>query len=302
MFIQKQRRRHRFFQIGFFTLLLTLGLTVYANYDYWVFKLLIAQNYIFTDALDTLYIESVGEENMRGYFRDFDRVVMAAFTRQLRGINQDRYTYLYTPQGYRHHRDTERADAKTTYYAPLTADTVYLYLPNISKLTRQYVHKHKEEIAPYSNLVLDLRGNYGGMLRDFRRIADLFVERGVVLGYEQVRLPFWNSAKKSRGDKYFEFDNIIILQDRYTASSAEGLILALKEYAPHVTLLGENTFGKGIGQVTVPLTEGYAIKATVMLVEGPEGETVHMTGIMAEVEGNEGDWVEQALGLVEMNP
>jgi hypothetical protein len=295
----RYKRRFRFFQIGFFVLLFTLGFTVYANYDYWVFKLLMAHNYIFTDALDVLYAESIGEDNVRGYYRDFDRVVMAAFTRQLRAVNQDRYTYLYTPQQYRHVRQTEKADAKTTHHEALTPDTVYLYLPNISGDVRRYVQKNKSDLAAYNNLVLDLRGNYGGLLADFRRIADLFVEKGTLLGYERVRLPLWPAEKKSRGAKYFEFEQIIVLHDAYTASAAESLIQALAAHVPNVTLLGQNTFGKGIGQVAVPLTGGYAIRATVMLVEGPGGDTAHGAGLAPSVTAPcGGDWVAQALGLI----
>jgi C-terminal processing protease CtpA/Prc len=176
---------------------------------------------------------------------------------------------------------------------------VYLYLPNISKDVRKYVREHKEELAGYPNLVMDLRGNYGGWLSDFRRIASLFVERGSLLGYERVRLPFWNETKKSRGSKFFEYDQIVVLHDAFTASAAESLMMALTGQVPNVTLLGENTFGKGIGQVTIPLTGGYAIRATVLLVEGPDGESAHITGITPHIAASDEDgWIEQALRLL----
>ena len=294
------KRRYRFFQAGFFILLFLLGFTAYANYDYWVFKYLIADHYIFTDALDTLYDAQLGGENVKGYRRDFDRVVIAAVTEKIRAVNRDGYTYLYTPEGYETSRETEKTDAKRAYIEALPVPgAVYLYLPNISKLTREFVYDNRAELAGYDRLVLDLRGNYGGLLNDFYRIADLFTEKGAVLGHEQTRLPFLTHAVKAKSDIYFHFDTIIILQDERTASAAEGLIQALKQQVPGVVLAGEKTFGKGIGQVTVPLTGGYAVRATVLLVQGPDGGTVHQTGIEPDFRAAGEDPLALALRLLE---
>ncbi len=295
---QRMKRRYRFFQIGFFALLVTLGLTVYLNYDYWAFKFLIADNYIFTDALDALYTDAISAENVRGYREDFDRVVMASFANQLFAYNSDRYTYLYTPQGYEYSKQSEREDAKKSAAEELTADTAYLYIPNISKGTREFVYNNREFLSQYPNLVLDLRGNYGGLLADFYSMAELFTPKGAVLGYEELRMPFLTHAVKSSRDPYFNFENIIILQDRNTASASEGLINALKQNLPNVTLLGETTFGKGIGQVTLPLTGGYAMKATVLLVQGPDGESVHGVGIPPDILAVSEDWVQEALEVL----
>jgi hypothetical protein len=293
------KRRYRFFKIGFFTLLVTLGVTCFLNYDYWIFKFLIASNYIFTDTLDDLYADAIGPENFRGYYQDFDRVVMASFADKLYSYNQDRYTYLYTPQNYQYSIQSEREDAKLSEVRELTPDTAYLYITNISSGTRKFVYENREFLSQYKNLVLDLRGNYGGLLMDFYSVADLFVEKGAVLGHEEVRLPFITHAVKSKGNPYFNFENIIILQDKNTASASEGLINSLKQNLPNVRLLGETTFGKGIGQVTIPLTGGYAMRATVLLVTGPDGESVHGAGIAPDVAASSDDWIREALSLLE---
>jgi C-terminal processing protease CtpA/Prc len=153
-------------------------------------------------------------------------------------------------------------------------------------------------MSQYSNLILDLRNNSGGMLNDFHRIANLFVPRGAVLGHEETRIPFFTRTVTSRGKARLEFDQIIIIQNARTASAAEGLIQALTYHLPNVTTLGEPTFGKGIGQVTIPLTGGYAVKATVLLVEGPDGGSVHGMGIMPDIIPASDDWVREALHLL----
>ncbi len=221
---EKHKRRYRFFKAGFFTLLVTLAAVCYFNYDYWIFKFLIGSNYIFTDALDSLYADTIGAENFTGYYRDFDRVVMASFSNQLYAYNQDRYTYLYTPQSYQSSIQTEREDAKRSEARELTPDTAYLYLTNISSGTRGFVYDNREFLAGYKNLVLDLRGNYGGLLADFYSMADLFLGKGFIHGHELVRLPLISHAVASKGEPYFHFENIIIIQDANTASASEGLI------------------------------------------------------------------------------
>ncbi|MCL2387055.1 MAG: S41 family peptidase [Defluviitaleaceae bacterium] len=280
---EKLKRRYRVFQVGFFLLLAVLGFTVYTNYDYWVFKLLLANNYVFTDALDEFYSLHIREENRRSFHRDFDRVVISVVTGELAAINNDRHTYLYSPQAITRAREFDRAVGRTTNIEPLSDDTVLLFIPNISQATRQFVFDNKDELAQYTNLVLDLRGNHGGWLADAYRIADLFVPNGAVLSYHHTRMSFFSQTITSDNDPFFNFENIIILQDRRTASAAEGLIMALNEHLPETTTIGQTTFGKGTGQVTIPLTGGYAVRATVLQVLGPQGQCIHAVGVPPDI-------------------
>ena len=207
--------------------------------------------------------------------------------------------YGYAQQEARAVREAEAAAARTSVVRQLTCDTVYMRIPNISRTTRQFVYDKRDYISQYCNLVLDLRGNYGGWLSDFHRIACLFVPRGAVIAREEMRLPIFTRYITSDRDVFFVFENIIILQDRRTASAAEGLILALQEHVRGVVTLGDTTFGKGIGQVTVPITGGYAVRATVLNMLGPQGQSVHMVGIEPDVKAcGETDKVTQALSLI----
>jgi len=275
-------------------LLLSAWLIV-SNYNYLVFKVMIAGNYIFTDTLDKLYEDTLGKENFKGYYRNFDDVVISAVTEKIRSYNQDRYTYLYTPQNYKLSKDVEKADAATAKIQELTPDTVYMILPNISDGTKNFVMSNRQTLAKYKNLVLDLRSNYGGLLADFYKMADLFTSRGEILGYEKYRIRLLTHPVKSSGNNYLKFDKIIILQDKNTASAAEGLILALKGNLSGVTAIGEKTFGKGIGQVTIPLIGGFAAKATVLLVSGPKDNSIHKIGIEPDIAYTGDDIIGEAL-------
>ena len=68
-----------------------LGFVIYSNYDYFVFKILIAGNYIYPDALDVIYKDQLGEENVKNYYKNFDAAVIGVFTEKIRETNQDWY-------------------------------------------------------------------------------------------------------------------------------------------------------------------------------------------------------------------
>ncbi len=280
------RRKNFILKITIGLMALIFAIFIYMSYDYLAFKLLIAGNYVYTDTLDALYKQSVGEENFKGYYKNFDQIVIAAVTEKIRSLNGDDYTYLFTPQYYKYIKESEKSDAlNLEEIRQLTEDAVYLRIPNISKYTRKFVLDNKAKLKPYKYLVFDLRGNYGGFIYDYYKISELFLDKNLTVGYETTRLPFFTRVEKTKNSKFFAFEKIIILQDEETASAAEGLIMALKENLgeTELVLLGKKTFGKGIGQVTVPLTKGYAVKATVLTVETPSGGTIHKKGIEPDI-------------------
>ena len=289
---------YNFLKFGFFFFFIMTVLLIYSNYNYMIFKFLIADNYIYTDTLDQLYIEIIGEENFRGYRRNFDHVVIGVFTERIRSINEDRYTRLYTPERYRLVREIERADGAAARMEELTPDTVYVILPNISTGTRSFMLSNADAINEYDNLVLDLRANYGGLLMDFHRIAELFTQSGDVLGHEMYRMPLISRTITSGGSGHLEFDKIIILQDENTASAAEGLISALKANLDNVTTIGSRSFGKGIGQVTLPLLDGFAVKATIMQITGPDNTSINRIGIEPDILHEDDDIIDAALEII----
>ena len=116
------------------------------------------------------------------------------------------------------------------------------------------------------------------------KIAELFLDKGDVISVESSKFPFLSETNTAEGDPVFDFDKIIILQDGNTASSSEILIGALRDNLDNVVLLGETTFGKGIGQYTVPLKNGFYFIATMFTWETPSGDTIHQKGIPADRE------------------
>lgn len=278
----------RAFQLSCLGLLLIIALIVYNNYDYFVFKLLISVGYSYTDTLDELYSQQLKREStVTGrYFRDFDNMVIGVVSEKIRSLNNDRYTYLYTPEYLTLEKELTKEDALLAEIKEVAAGVGYMRLPNISEHTQKFVMDNKSQLGEFDSLIIDLRSNYGGYLWVLYDIADLFLEKGTPIGAEVTRI-FGTSEKKTSGKKILSYDKIILLQNKNTASAAEGLINALRENLDNVTVIGERSFGKGIGQVTLPLKRGYAVKATVLRVQTPTGGSIHQVGIEPDIECDE---------------
>ena len=295
--VRRSYRRFKIFSLSVIALLFGgLFAVVYANFDYLLFKNLIAHHYIHTDTLDAMFMNHLGfvPEN---YSRNFDNLVISIVTREIRQTGGDGFTYQYTPQQHIAQRERVRTRAAAADVFEAAPGVGYLFLPNISPYVRDFVFDNRDEINRFDSLILDLRGNTGGVLDDFQAIAGLFLERGVTVGRETARWGPFSTHRRSRGSQFFEFENIIILQNERTASAAEGLIMALAENLDNVTTVGAMTYGKGIGQVTLPLRGGFAVRATVILIETPSGFTVHGVGIAPDIEHVGEDIMELAISL-----
>lgn len=96
-----------------------------------------------------------------------------------------------------------------------------------------------------SCLVLDLRDNPGGLLNTAIHILDTLMPEYIGT-YFIDRDGYINSFQTSYD--YFPFKHIYILVNEESASASEVIALSLKTYLPNVTIVGRNTYGKGVGQ------------------------------------------------------
>jgi len=125
-------------------------------------------------------------------------------------------------------------------------------------------------------LILDLRGNGGGYLQAAEEIIRLFIKEGVL-----TRLYDRNGQTESitfSGGTEFQ-QPLVILVDHNTASAAELLTIALKDYNK-AYVIGTTTFGKGVVQYLVPVeaTNG-VLKITVEEYRSPLGKKVQGVGV-----------------------
>jgi carboxyl-terminal processing protease len=123
-----------------------------------------------------------------------------------------------------------------------------------------------------SRLVLDLRGNSGGLYEEGVRAAELFLERGQLVASLERRGERGLDPQIARRSRWPDLP-VVLLVDRHTASAAELLAAALRDHA-RALLVGEATYGKAHVQRIVPLRGDLALRLTTARWLPPSREPV----------------------------
>lgn len=133
-----------------------------------------------------------------------------------------------------------------------------------------------------SSLIIDLRNNGGGMVDEATDIANMMVEKDKVLlitsGKNQEE-----EITKAKNNKEINIP-IIMLVNENTASSSEILVAAAKENNDNVTIVGKNTYGKGVIQKIYSLTDGSGLKLTTNEYYTPNHNVINKIGIKPDIE------------------
>ena len=131
-------------------------------------------------------------------------------------------------------------------------------------------------------LIIDVRGNPGGILDKAINITNYFVPKGTLVAYTKDK-------QQTRFDYRTKLDiNIVkmpiaILADSTTASAAEIFLGAAQDHK-FATVIGETTFGKGVVQKVMPLADGSAIKVTVSEYYTPKNRRLNKKGITPDID------------------
>ncbi|MEO8769500.1 MAG: S41 family peptidase [Ferruginibacter sp.] len=121
-------------------------------------------------------------------------------------------------------------------------------------------------------LVLDLRGNGGGVLDEAVEIADEFLDGDKLITYTEGK----HSPKKEyrcRREGQFEKGELVVLTDEGTASASEILTGALQDW-DRATIIGRRTFGKGLVQEQYDLSDNSALRLTIARYYTPSGRSI----------------------------
>ena len=129
-------------------------------------------------------------------------------------------------------------------------------------------------------IVLDLRGNPGGILDEGRLVASIFVKKGLIVSTKGRNSP--ERKLYATGDAISANVPMVVLVDGGTASAAEIVTGALRDYK-RAEVVGQKTFGKGVFQEIEPLANNGLLKLTVGSYYLPKGENLAGDGIDAQV-------------------
>lgn len=143
------------------------------------------------------------------------------------------------------------------------------------------LEKMAAEKAGLKGLVLDLRNNPGGLLTQAVRVADLFLDSGLVV-YTEGRIESQKQKYYAQKDgSWLEFP-LVVLVNGGSASASEIVAGALQDHKRAV-VLGTKTFGKGSVQTILPLDDSSALRLTTARYFTPKGRSIQATGIVPDI-------------------
>jgi carboxyl-terminal processing protease len=183
----------------------------------------------------------------------------------------------------------ERISVKSVVAQLLDADIAYVRIKSFQEGTHRELLQTLGELrktgpAP-QGLILDLRNNPGGLVREATAVADEFLSSGVVYSTRH-RETVIRTVRAHSGGAYHS-GPLVVLVNEFSASAAELLAGALKDHSRAV-LVGARSFGKGSVQTLLPLGYGGALKLTTALYYTPRGSTLQARGVAPHVTVNPG--------------
>lgn len=164
--------------------------------------------------------------------------------------------------------------------------------PGVEKAIKSF-----EEEGGYDGLIIDLRNNPGGLLDSAVKVADKFIDSGVIVSTKSrisTENKSFSATKKATIVK--KGTPIVVLINKGSASASEILSGALKDY--HVAyLVGERTYGKGSVQQVIPLIEKDGtkdgVKLTVARYYSPTDCNIDKIGIPPDREIKDGEYSDE---------
>jgi carboxyl-terminal processing protease len=191
---------------------------------------------------------------------------------------------LFTLQRGEVHVHTVRAAAlpgdygyvRISQFSDSTPDDLVNALAGLMQVTPEGSVRH-----PLRGLVLDLRGNPGGVLESAVSVADAFLDAGLIVRADGRTPEARFEMSATRGDA-LGGQPLVVLVDGGSASGSEIVAGALRDHG-RATLMGERTFGKGSVQTVIPLRDGQALKLTTSRYYTPSGTSIHERGLEPDI-------------------
>ena len=153
-------------------------------------------------------------------------------------------------------------------------NTGYIKINNFAVTTFDEFMKGLKELRDHgmTKLIVDLRGNSGGIMEDAVQIANQFLKQGQLIVYTMGRNQPRNDARAT-GKGEFEDGDLVILIDEWSASASEILAGAIQDN-DRGTIIGRRSFGKGLVQEPIPFPDGSGMRLTIARYYTPTGRSI----------------------------
>ncbi|HEY6273283.1 MAG TPA: S41 family peptidase [Terriglobales bacterium] len=148
----------------------------------------------------------------------------------------------------------------------------YMHVTAFNETTEQEVEDALAQFGELKGLILDLRGNPGGLLNEGVGVADKFLKRGQVIVSHRGRSSPEKVYRAAHGNGGKDYP-LVVLVNRGTASAAEIVSGAIQDHDRGL-IAGEVTFGKGLVQTVYPLSENTGLALTTAKYYTPSGRLI----------------------------
>ncbi|MSO64539.1 MAG: S41 family peptidase [Alphaproteobacteria bacterium] len=165
-------------------------------------------------------------------------------------------------------------------------DIVYVRVSTFSEQTSNSLQTEVEKIKnqvgkDVAGLVLDLRGNPGGLLDQAVKVSDLFLEQGEIVSTRGRRNGDSQRFNAKDGDIAKGLPMVVLINGG-SASASEILAGALQDHGRAV-IMGTQSFGKGSVQTIIPIAGQGAVRLTTSLYYTPSGRSIQAKGISPDI-------------------
>lgn len=225
------------------------------------------------------YIYKVNGEDMQG--KDKSYVVS-----KIKGEEHTTVTLTLIREGASEPLDVDverrKIESPTVEYEMYENGMAYIQITEFDLVTSgQFENAYNQaKTEGMKGLIIDLRSNPGGNLSTVCDIARMILPKGLIVYTEDKYGK--REEYTCKGDNLIQVP-LVVLTNGYSASASEILAGAVKDYNIG-KLVGTTTFGKGIVQKVINLSDGSAIKLTVSSYFTPNGNNIHGIGIEPDVE------------------
>jgi carboxyl-terminal processing protease len=152
--------------------------------------------------------------------------------------------------------------------------TGYIKINNFAMTTFDEFIKGLRELKDQrmTSLIIDLRGNSGGIMEAAIQIANQFLKEGQLIVYTKGRAQPRNEARAT-GKGEFETGDLVVLIDEWSASASEILAGAIQDN-DRGTIIGRRSFGKGLVQEPISFADGSGLRLTIARYYTPTGRSI----------------------------
>lgn len=162
------------------------------------------------------------------------------------------------------------------YYGMINETDGYIKLTSFTKTSSMSVRTALTNLKSKNGaqrIVLDLRGNGGGLLREAVNIVSLFVSQGELVVSTKGKIASWNKVYETKSSPVAPNMPLIVLVDENSASASEIVSGALQDL-DRAVVIGRQSFGKGLVQQTKDLVYNSKMKLTIAKYYIPSGRCI----------------------------